>query len=78
MEFNQLAIETADGFHEMINRVMTKDNIGLAVLLETTEGIWEGGEQHPQAIRGQSLCHLRPFIMPSEAIHYGAIHEAFF
>lgn len=43
VEFNQLAIETADGFHEMINRVMTKDNIGLAVLLETTEGIWEGG-----------------------------------
>lgn len=43
VEFNQLAIETADGSHDMINRVMTKDNIGLAVLLETTEAIWQSG-----------------------------------
>lgn len=30
-----MAIEAADGSHDMINRVMTKDNIGLALLLET-------------------------------------------
>jgi len=30
-----VAIEAADGSHDMINRVMTKDNIGLALLLET-------------------------------------------
>jgi CCR4-NOT transcription complex subunit 6 len=43
VEFNQLAIEAADGSHDMINRVMTKDNIGLAALLETTEAIWQNG-----------------------------------
>jgi len=40
VEFNQVAIEAADGSHDMINRVMTKDNIGLALLLETTEAVW--------------------------------------
>jgi len=39
-----LAIEAADGSHDMINRVMTKDNIGLALLLETTDGVWPTGE----------------------------------
>ena len=27
----------------MINRVMTKDNIGLAALLETQPAVWENG-----------------------------------
>jgi len=44
IEFNQLAIEAADGSHDMINRVMTKDNIGLALLLETTETLWSNGK----------------------------------
>jgi len=44
VEFNQLAIEAADGSHDMINRVMTKDNIGLALLLETTEAMSANGE----------------------------------
>ena len=39
-----MAIEAADGSHDMINRVMTKDNIGLALLLETTEAVWTNGE----------------------------------
>ena len=43
VEFNQLAIETARGSHDMINRVMTKDNIGLAALLETKPDIWSNG-----------------------------------
>jgi len=43
VEFNQLAIEAARGSHDMINRVMTKDNIGLAALLETQPAIWENG-----------------------------------
>lgn len=34
MEFNQLAMANAEGSNEMLNRVMTKDNIGLAALLE--------------------------------------------
>ena len=33
----------AEGSHDMLNRVMTKDNIGLAALLETKEEIWENG-----------------------------------
>ena len=52
VEFNQLAISTADGSHDMINRVMTKDNIGLAALLETREGIWDNGEQHTNSTSG--------------------------
>jgi len=44
VEFNQVAIEAADGSHDMINRVMTKDNIGLALMLETTDAVWANGE----------------------------------
>ena len=40
MEFNQLAIEHANGHEDMLNRVMTKDNIALAVVLETRDGAW--------------------------------------
>lgn len=43
VEFNQVAIETAEGSQDMINRVMTKDNIGLAALLETKDSVWENG-----------------------------------
>ena len=43
VEFNQLAIEAARGSHDMINRVMTKDNIGLTALLETQPAVWENG-----------------------------------
>lgn len=38
MEFNQLAMANADGSDEMLNRVMTKDNIGLAALLQAKCG----------------------------------------
>ena len=40
IEFNQLAMTHAQGSDVMLNRVMTKDNIALAVLLETREGAW--------------------------------------
>lgn len=43
MEFNQLAMANADGSDDMLNRVMTKDNIGLAALLQFREGIFENG-----------------------------------
>ena len=43
MEFNQLAIEHANGHEDMLNRVMTKDNIALAALLQTKEASWENG-----------------------------------
>ena len=41
MEFNQLAIANAEGSDNMLNRVMTKDNIGLAALLQTKESAFE-------------------------------------
>ena len=44
IEFNQLAMANAEGSDDMLNRVMTKDNIGLAAMLETKEGAYETGE----------------------------------
>jgi CCR4-NOT transcription complex subunit 6 len=43
VEFNQLAMANAEGSDDMLNRVMTKDNIGLAALLQTKEGAFEAG-----------------------------------
>ncbi len=42
VEFNQLAMSAANGVacHDMMNRVMTKDNIGLLACLETKEEIY--------------------------------------
>jgi CCR4-NOT transcription complex subunit 6 len=37
VEFNQIAMQTAEGSEDMLNRVMTKDNIGIAALLETKQ-----------------------------------------
>lgn len=61
VEFNQLAISTAEGSHDMINRVMTKDNIGLAALLETREGVWDNELPGEGAVRQPLLvatCHI--------------------
>lgn len=41
VEFNQLAMANAEGSDDMLNRVMTKDNIGLAALLQTRMGAYE-------------------------------------
>lgn len=42
VEFNQLAMSAshATPCHDMMNRVMTKDNIGLVAFLETKEEIY--------------------------------------
>ena len=58
VEFNQLAMSNADGSHDMINRVMTKDNIALAALLETKEAAWENGRFFAVIIKSQ-LALLR-------------------
>lgn len=42
IEFNQLAMANAEGSDNMLNRVMPKDNIGLAALLKIKESAWEG------------------------------------
>lgn len=41
VEFNQLAMANAEGSDDMLNRVMTKDNIGLAALLQTRVGAYD-------------------------------------
>lgn len=41
VEFNQLAMANSEGSEAMLNRVMTKDNIGVAVLLELRREIME-------------------------------------
>jgi len=63
IEFNQVAIEAADGQHDMINRVMTKDNIGLGVMLETTEAAWRNGVPGGEVGGGRQVllvatCHV--------------------
>lgn len=46
VEFNQLAMANSEGSDDMLNRVMPKDNIGLAALLQTKETAWENGKSH--------------------------------
>lgn len=61
IEFNRLAMSTAEGSHDMLNRVMTKDNIGLAALLETKDGLWENGQPPEGQVRQPILvatCHV--------------------
>ncbi|KAJ8337474.1 hypothetical protein SKAU_G00364400 [Synaphobranchus kaupii] len=41
VEFNQLAMANSEGSEAMLNRVMTKDNIGVAVLLELHKDMME-------------------------------------
>ncbi|KAG8287641.1 CCR4-NOT transcription complex subunit 6-like [Homalodisca vitripennis] len=44
VEFNQLAMANSEGSDDMLNRVMPKDNIGLAALLKTKEAAWDNGK----------------------------------
>uniref|UniRef100_A0A8C2E316 poly(A)-specific ribonuclease n=1 Tax=Cyprinus carpio TaxID=7962 RepID=A0A8C2E316_CYPCA len=47
VEFNQLAMANSEGSEAMLNRVMTKDNIGVAVLLELRKEIMEQSAGKP-------------------------------
>ena len=44
VEFNQVAMANSDGSEAMLNRVMTKDNIGVAVVLEVHKELFGAGE----------------------------------
>uniref|UniRef100_A0A8C1ZBZ2 poly(A)-specific ribonuclease n=1 Tax=Cyprinus carpio TaxID=7962 RepID=A0A8C1ZBZ2_CYPCA len=48
VEFNQVAMANSEGSEVMLNRVMTKDNIGVAVLLEVKKDLLEAetGDPH--------------------------------
>ncbi|XP_057688577.1 CCR4-NOT transcription complex subunit 6-like isoform X1 [Corythoichthys intestinalis] len=43
VEFNQVAMANSEGSEVMLNRVMTKDNIGVAVLLQVNKDLFSGG-----------------------------------
>ncbi|KAM9810792.1 CCR4-NOT transcription complex subunit 6-like [Neosynchiropus ocellatus] len=47
VEFNQVAMANSEGSEVMLNRVMTKDNIGVAVLLEVNKDVFTGGATPP-------------------------------
>lgn len=44
VEFNQVAMANSEGSEVMLNRVMTKDNIGVAVLLEVNKEMFSDGK----------------------------------
>ncbi|XP_066157181.1 CCR4-NOT transcription complex subunit 6-like [Euwallacea fornicatus] len=63
VEFNQLAMANADGLEHMLNRVMPKDNIGLAALLQTTENAWDNAPPDAQFIS-------QPILVCTAHIHW--------
>ncbi|XP_067124854.1 CCR4-NOT transcription complex subunit 6-like-B isoform X1 [Centruroides vittatus] len=63
VEFNQLAMANAEGSDDMLNRVMTKDNIGLAALFQIKEGAYSNGLQ-------PELNHAQPILACTAHIHW--------
>lgn len=63
MEFNQLAMANAEGSDNMLNRVMPKDNIGLAALLKIKESAWESGSPEPVPV-------AQPILVCTAHIHW--------
>ena len=45
VEFSQIALANSNGSDDMLNRVMTKDNVGVAVLLEVNKEMFTGGKE---------------------------------
>ncbi|XP_050051791.1 CCR4-NOT transcription complex subunit 6-like isoform X9 [Dermacentor andersoni] len=66
VEFNQLAMANADGSDDMLNRVMTKDNIGLAALLQFREGIFENASPEHKSL----LQQQPPLLVCTAHIHW--------
>ncbi|CAG0899084.1 unnamed protein product [Cyprideis torosa] len=65
IEFNQIAMACHEGSDDMLNRVMTKDNIGLTALLQTKEKAWENNVSlmRPEASSSEQnilvcTCHI--------------------
>ena len=57
IEFNQIAIATADGTgsENMLNRVMTKDNIAISALLQTKDGAFDPANMPDPSNARQSI-----------------------
>lgn len=58
VEFNQVAMANSEGSEVMLNRVMTKDNIGVAVLLEVNKDMFSDGKS------SRSVNHLQNINVP--------------
>lgn len=56
VEFNQVAMANSEGSEAMLNRVMTKDNIGVAVVLEVHKELFGAGE-YSCAVLGDTQLH---------------------
>lgn len=66
VEFNQLAMANAEGSDDMLNRVMTKDNIGLAALLQIKDGALDNVN-----LEGKGLLQQQPPLLVCTAhIHW--------
>ncbi|XP_077378871.1 CCR4-NOT transcription complex subunit 6-like [Festucalex cinctus] len=64
VEFNQVAMANSEGSEVMLNRVMTKDNIGVAVLLEVNKDLFSGGAkaspERPLVLVANAHMHWDP------------------
>lgn len=58
VEFNQLAMANSEGSEAMLNRVMTKDNIGVAMLLEVRKEMIEVSCRCSFVVTGASLVNI--------------------
>ncbi|XP_033122341.1 CCR4-NOT transcription complex subunit 6-like [Anneissia japonica] len=61
VEFNQVAMANAEGCEDMLNRVMTKDNIGIIALLEIREGCFDpsfSSESTPRQLLMVANAHI--------------------
>ncbi|XP_045487869.1 CCR4-NOT transcription complex subunit 6 isoform X1 [Pieris rapae] len=67
IEFNQLAMANSEGSDNMLNRVMPKDNIGLAALLKTKEAAWENGEN---CLPTETSALSQPILVCTAHIHW--------
>lgn len=56
IEFNQLAMANAEGSDNMLNRVMPKDNIGLAALLKVKDNAWDPMTEMTQISQELLVC----------------------
>ncbi|XP_061760917.1 CCR4-NOT transcription complex subunit 6-like isoform X2 [Nerophis ophidion] len=62
VEFNQVAMANCEGSEVMLNRVMTKDNVGVAVLLQLNNHLFSGGvkPEHQLLLVANAHMHWDP------------------
>nr|XP_018672587.1 CCR4-NOT transcription complex subunit 6-like isoform X2 [Ciona intestinalis] len=65
VEFNQVAMQNNEGSEDMLNRVMTKDNIGIAALLETNDGLYDNS-----GFRGSSESPKQHILAVNAHMHW--------